>query len=107
MRSADPRVRLGSVTAMEKGDPALTRAFLIEATRDADVSVRVAACRVLASRANRPPGLVPILSQASKDFERGDSRRDCADTQPDHRGKCDQGRGFAGRFQGAQWRRGR
>lgn len=65
MRSADPHARLTVVRSMEHMDPELTTAALIEATGDTDVAVRVAACRRLASRANRPPGLVAVLSAAA------------------------------------------
>ncbi|MGC8639951.1 MAG: hypothetical protein ACP5XB_08765 [Isosphaeraceae bacterium] len=47
MHSVDARSRLGTVLMMEHLDPALTTPYLIEATGDADVQVRVAACRVV------------------------------------------------------------
>ena len=67
LRSSDPRTRLEAVLATERMDSSLTRAALIEATRDPNVEVRIAACRVLASRSDPPPVLVPALSSAAND----------------------------------------
>ena len=67
LRSADARARLGTVLLMAQKDPALTTPYLIKATGDADVEVRVAACRVLASRANHGPLLLSTLSRAADD----------------------------------------
>jgi HEAT repeat protein len=68
MRSADPRSRLGAVAAMEGGDPDITNSLLVGATGDTDVTVRVAACRLLASRAKSPQTLlISVLSRAAED----------------------------------------
>jgi HEAT repeat protein len=65
--SPDAQSRLGGVRAMEPQTPALTNDLLVEAASDPDMEVRLAACRILASRQTQHPLVVSVLSKAVED----------------------------------------
>ena len=67
LQSTDPETRWSALGHLEQQDLASVRPYVIEALRDPNAKVRVAACRVLANQGAELQQVIPVLSAAADD----------------------------------------